>query len=669
MVLLMPGKAKNVELPWIEGAMTSRVGKVVGGSVYVHRSAVDLLPEVKSSAVALAERIACVYDWNVARIADGQVSLLVYESFDESGFPALLSSAKVGLGSGEVVYIDYLARINPPILHRKELLLRSDDPRIPKFRALTAAAEDHGLFREANKIGTRKAWEKAIADAGLVLKGHSLIRVGDEHFDVFRHKTAIVRGDVSQPMQIMLRLGLVAKESSVFDYGCGQGEDVAALLSQGYDAFGWDPHHAAGGPRRLADVVNLGFVLNVIEDQRERLETLKAAWGFANKALCVSVMLQRRVSTAGQKPHRDGFLTSRGTFQKYFAQQELREFVEGATGQATLGLAPGIVVVFKDKDLEQEILFRRRSRAFLIGSLPRPPRREREINVRPELRERVAPMLEALRGICLTLGRLPEPDEVPKAVLDGADDAHISWTRLIEALHQDVSDDQDFVEAARTRREDLLVHLALQQFPGSPKYRSLPKSLQIDIKAFFKSHTTALAEGRQLLFAAGDRAGVRADVEAALAAGLGGLRRDRRFRFRSSVLTRLPARLRVVVGCAEVLQGGADACDFIDLDLEAPKVTMLTCDDADQPVPCIVEKLRIDMARLRVSLDKRDQGSSPIYFKSRYLPADAPERSVQMEFESELRSTGLFVDQDAEPHLEDVVALLPSLALSRLRAL
>ncbi len=182
-------------------------------------------------------------------------------------------------------------------------------------------------------------------------------------------------------------------------------------------------------------------------------------------------------------------------------------------------------------------------------------------------------------------------------------------------------EDQDFIEASRARREDLLVHLALQQFPGSPKYRSLPKSLQIDIKAFFKSHLTALAEGRQLLFAAGDRAGVRADVEVALAAGLGGLRRDRRFRFRSTALARLPARLRVVVGCAEVLQGGADACDFIDLDVEAPKVTMLTCDDVDLPVPCVVEKLRIDMARLRVALDKRNAGSSPIYFKSRYLPA------------------------------------------------
>src|SRR5215510_11659491 len=100
--------------------------------------------------------------------------------------------------------------------------------------------------------------------------------------------------------------------------GCGQGEDVEALSSQGFDAFGWDPHHAPGGLRKAADVVNLGFVVNVIEDARERTETLRAAWGFAQKALCVAVMVQGKVSTAGHRLYRDGFVTSRGTFQKYF---------------------------------------------------------------------------------------------------------------------------------------------------------------------------------------------------------------------------------------------------------------------------------------------------------------------------------------------------------------
>ena len=88
-------------------------------------------------------------------------------------------------------------------------------------------------------------------------------------------------------------------------------------------------------------------------------------------------------------------------------------------------------------------------------------------------------------------------------------------------------------------------------------------------RRFFGSNGAAQAEGRQTLFAAGDRTGVRKDPDAAVGAGLGGLGRSRRFRFRSTVLARLPPRLRVLVGCAEVLKGGVAACDFVDVDLEA----------------------------------------------------------------------------------------------------
>jgi hypothetical protein len=95
---------------------------------------------------------------------------------------------------------------------------------------------------------------------------------------VARHKTAIARRDLSQPMQLAVAHGVLPPGSTVFDYGCGLGDDVAALSAAGFEAFGWDPHHAPEGPRRPADLVNLGFVMNVVEDRHERAETLKAAW-------------------------------------------------------------------------------------------------------------------------------------------------------------------------------------------------------------------------------------------------------------------------------------------------------------------------------------------------------------------------------------------------------
>jgi DNA phosphorothioation-associated putative methyltransferase len=52
---------------------------------------------------------------------------------------------------------------------------------------------------------------------------------------------------------------------------------------------GWDPSHRPDGPRRPAGaVVNLGYVVNVIEDPAERGETLRRAWSLAGRVLVVS---------------------------------------------------------------------------------------------------------------------------------------------------------------------------------------------------------------------------------------------------------------------------------------------------------------------------------------------------------------------------------------------
>jgi DNA phosphorothioation-associated putative methyltransferase len=233
--------------------------------------------------------------------------------------------------------------------------------------------------------------------------------------------------------------------------------------------------------------------------------------------------------------------------------------------------------------------------------------------------------------------------------------------RAEDVLREDVSADEAFAEAGRVRREDLLVHMALQQFPGSPKYRSLPRSIQADIKAFFGSQASALLEARQLLFSTGDIAGIRADVEVAAAAGSGGLRGANKFRFLSSTLPRLPARLRVLVGCAEVLQGGVLGCDLVDIDLKSPRVAMLTCDDMEKPVPFIKERIKVDLGRLKVFADRREPETSPVYFKSKFLPRDQAGRERQIEFESVLTATGLFETDAPEPKWSEVRAALGSL--------
>ncbi len=69
--------------------------------------------------------------------------------------------------------------------------------------------------------------------------------------------------------------GLLGLSTEVLDYGCGHGDDVKRLEQAGIRAFGWDPAHRPDGPRREADVVNLGYVVNVIENSEERAQTLR----------------------------------------------------------------------------------------------------------------------------------------------------------------------------------------------------------------------------------------------------------------------------------------------------------------------------------------------------------------------------------------------------------
>ncbi|EEA93354.1 hypothetical protein [Pseudovibrio sp. JE062] len=157
-------------------AQKTKIGRRVGGWLYLHRSGVDLLAPEDADRLAQVTTKHPDTPWNLCKIAKDKVSLLHYEDFESSGFPALLHSITFDLAAQTSKSIDYSKRDNPPILHRKELLLPDNDPNIPMYAALTKAAEEAGLFEKPAGIGTRKAWEKRIADAGLQLQGHKLLK-------------------------------------------------------------------------------------------------------------------------------------------------------------------------------------------------------------------------------------------------------------------------------------------------------------------------------------------------------------------------------------------------------------------------------------------------------------------------------------------------------------
>lgn len=131
-------------------------------------------------------------------------------------------------------------------------------------------------------IGFKASWERLIARHGYQLVDGRLFRIsalppeeGGPQID--RHKTALVRHELSAPMKMLARHGYLNGDYALFDYGCGRGDDLRELEAHGIDALGWDPNFRPDGEKVVSHLVNLGFVINVIEDQDERMEALLGA--------------------------------------------------------------------------------------------------------------------------------------------------------------------------------------------------------------------------------------------------------------------------------------------------------------------------------------------------------------------------------------------------------
>jgi hypothetical protein len=324
--------------------------KAVGTYHYVHLDGFHLLAADATARLVAAESLAQITRgdrYNVARFdnSHNRVALLNYPSFFEDAFPALHESWNVDLTPGRVSYRSYRDSLTPPILHRKELMLPEDHPRRAEFKALTEAAEAIGLFDDTTRIGFREQWLRLVQEKGYQIVGHDLIPIAnDEVTDVTTeaptnggavagHLTALVRYGFSAPMQALARYGLITPSVEVFDYGCGRGDDVRGLAANGIAAYGWDPHYAPDAPKREADVVNLGFVINVIEALEERIEALHGAYSLSKRVLAVAAMLASQAMQPG-RPYRDGYVTSRNTFQKYYTQAELAGFISEVLARA-----------------------------------------------------------------------------------------------------------------------------------------------------------------------------------------------------------------------------------------------------------------------------------------------------------------------------------------------
>ena len=178
-----------------------------------------------------------------------------------------------------------------------------------------------------------------------------------------RGLTAIKRNRLSAPIKWALDRGQI--RSQVYDWGCGRGDDVELLRNEelrGLKVIGYDPVHFPKNAPETVDFSRIktiicNYVLNVIENKRERTMLLKKIAGKINDdtSVILSVRKDTTINREAKKgnyiAYRDGFVTSRNTFQKGFNMDEIESLCERYFDiSVDAGLSDGIVLVLRKKD-------------------------------------------------------------------------------------------------------------------------------------------------------------------------------------------------------------------------------------------------------------------------------------------------------------------------------
>lgn len=659
------------------------IGKQVGSRHYVHVERLASLSEADSALVALArKRLPAGADFNLVRIdsTKDEVAFLNYPELGLSPFPSLADSWRVHVATSLITRRTYSNSLNPPILHRTELLLPDDHPARAAYLSLTQTCEAIGLFDNPTVIGFRRNWESLIEGKGFALSGPQLVPIGnssEEHhcapgegLVIQRHRTALSRSSLSAPVQCLLRDDLLTPSSSLFDYGCGKGDDIATLQAHGYRCSGWDPHFRPDAECIPGDVVNLGFVINVIEDYEERVRALESAYAVTRRVLAVSAML----ATNGLErfsSYRDGVVTRRATFQKYYGQGELQHFLELVLGEDAYSAAPGVFYVFKDRELEQRYLLRKaRGISTLLPALTttrvmRPAIEKRSPpTARHEPSEEALDALERLWQLCLERGRVPDVEEVAFAP-----DLQQHFGSFKKALRQCVDrHDQAALEAgARQRRGDILVMLALRQFERRRQFSTIDQLLSKDIRSFFGSMRQAEAAARELLFSIQNQDLILESCSNAAVGGLGHVGEAQSLHIHTSLLGRLPPVLRVFVGCASAMAGDLATYDVAKIHVGSAKVTLLQYDDfAGRPLPALVRRVKVRLKDQAIDVFDYGEAFEPtlLFQKSRYINEEFPKYAEQLAFEETLITADLV---DSSPHGPAVTAFEQRLRHARHR--
>lgn len=446
---------------------------------------------------------------------------------------------------------------------------------------------------------------------------------------ILRHRTAIKRADISRPVRLALEHGVLSSQTSFFDYGCGYGNDVDYLSGQGINAEGWDPIHRPKGERRHADVVNLGYVVNVIEDVAERSAVLRDAWSLAQKLLIVSARLAIEVrSGSGVSFYADGLVTRRGTFQKFYEQSELRDWISAELAVPSVAAAPGVFYIFRDQSLAQSFVASRFRRSITA------PRAKKPLS----LFEDHKGLLDPLIAFVSERGRLPGEGEL---LIASEIKQQFGSLAKAFALIQKVTGGEQWERILQQRSSDLLVYLALSRFGGRPRVSDLPDSIRQDVKTFFSNYTQACRKADELLFSVGRRDVIQSACQSS---SIGKQTADALY-VHTSALSQLTPVLRVYEGCARAYVGAVEGANIVKMHRLKPQISYLQYPEFEtDPHPALAASLKVPLNTFHIDYREYKDSRNPfiLHRKETMLAPDHPLKNKFARLTAQEEKKGLY---------------------------
>ena len=412
--------------------------------------------------------------------------------------------------------------------------------------------------------------------------------------EVRRDRTAIARSDLSRPVQLLIGAGVLTRAHTFFDYGCGLGDDVRFLRSLGYEAHGWDPAHRPATARQGVAVVNLGYVLNVIERPAERTDALRRAFDLAENCLCVAVLVGSAAYSGSAQSYGDGLLTSRQTFQKYYHQEEAARYLQEVLGVAPVPLEAGVFLIFRQSaDAHAFLLNRIQRSAPLIHGVARERKRVLRTALLETFQTQHADAWAAYADFVATRARPPAESEID--ALRVAAEHGLAPTDLWEAATGALPQDQ-IAEQRRRRSNQYLAFMAICRFRGVPRLSDLPITSRHDIRYYFRSYSQLKQLSDEYLFATGDTERVARLCETTPAGvntadGYFVARRD---------LPSLDPTLQIYARLGELFSGNLDGVDVIKVHKTSPRLSLFSLSDVRETLPRLRSRVKIDLQSQQV---------------------------------------------------------------------